>query len=231
MSEHKTRFADDATLAHIITLERDLAQKRKEFAKLKLNLHTAVSQGHQAMQHCRHLITTERNPMNTPEIILPAIGQPFAGGFFGGRFFMGTQARAIIFAPANEGEFEDVQYHKNSKGIEGATSAFDGLANTVAMAEAGSPLAKKILKLRIGGFDDWHLMACVPALVLYREIILVPEFKPGTKDGFACAWYWTSTRHAEDSDYAWCQSFDYGDQSYGIHDGSLRARAVRTIAI
>lgn len=169
--------------------------------------------------------------MNAPEIILPAIGQPFAGGFLGGRFFLGAQARAIIFASADEGEFEDVKYHKNNNGIEGATSYVDGLANTQAMAAAGSTLAKKILGLRIGDCDDWHLMASVPALVLRTEISQVPEFKAGTKNGFAREYYWTSTRHAEYRVSAWCQSFSSGGQYDRYHLNSLRARAVRTIAI
>lgn len=169
--------------------------------------------------------------MNTSKIIIPPIGAAFAGGFFGGRFFLGAHPRAIIFAPADEGEFEDVQYHKNLKGIEGAISAVDGLANTQAMAAGGSPLAKKILKLRIGGFNDWHLIARVPALVMHSEISPLPTFKDDTKNGFARASYWTSTRHAEITDYAWCQSFDYGYQDFINHNDSLRARAVRTIAI
>jgi hypothetical protein len=162
---------------------------------------------------------------------LPAIGAAFEGGFFGGRFFIGAQPRAIIFAPRAKGEFESVKYHKNADGIEGATNPFDGLANTEAMAAAGSPLARKIRKLTIGGKKDWHLIARVPALVLFSEIRAVKAFDEGTTNGFAREWYWTSTRHAEYFGCAWCQSVIYGSQDDLYHDCSLRARAVRTIPI
>ena len=49
------------------------------------------------------------------------------------------------------------------------------------------------------------------------------EFKPN--------WYWSNTRHAEDSRYAWFQSFDHGDQDDTLTRHKLCARAVRRITI
>ncbi|MFA6203751.1 MAG: hypothetical protein WC710_11265 [Gallionella sp.] len=44
-------------------------------------------------------------------------------------------------------------------------------------------------------------------------------------------WYWSNTQHSGDSDYAWCQSFCYGNQlNFHEHD-QLRARAVRRSVI
>lgn len=42
--------------------------------------------------------------------------------------------------------------------------------------------------------------------------------------------YWTRETHASDSAYAWCQTFDYGDQG-DSHKGSYycRARAIRRV--
>ena len=51
------------------------------------------------------------------------------------------------------------------------------------------------------------------------------------KDRFKETWYWSSTQHAANADYAWCQDVDDGVQSYGGKDDELRARAVRRLAI
>jgi hypothetical protein len=158
-------------------------------------------------------------------------GTPFAGGFYAGRFFIGGQAYALIVAPKAEGELEESAWTKSRKRVAGATSYCDGLANTEAMLAAGSGLAKWARGLRIGGFDDWHLPSRLQALVMYGELSTLPDFQEPDENGLACAWYWTSTQHAEDDVYAWYQSFSYGGQYYGLKLTELRARAVRMIRI
>lgn len=54
--------------------------------------------------------------------------------------------------------------------IDGALSYFDGRANTIAMAEGGSELAKWALGLRIGGNDDWYLPSQDELEILYRNL-------------------------------------------------------------
>ena len=49
------------------------------------------------------------------------------------------------------------------------------------------------------------------------------EFKP--------EWYWTREQHAGFDDFAWCQNFYHGNQSYYHKGNQLRARAVRRLAI
>ena len=169
--------------------------------------------------------------MNTKTMQGIVIGTAMAGGYFGGGIYINNEPRGIIVSPKLEGEFANMRWHKNLNGIEGALSYSDGLANTIAMAEAGSPLAEKMLKLRIGGFDDWHLMARTQALIIQGELCVLPEFKPGTENGFERDYYWTSTRHAEGSDYAWYQNFGNGGQNDDRHGSQLFARAVRTIAL
>lgn len=39
--------------------------------------------------------------------------------------------------------------------------------------------------------------------------------------------YWSNTQHAADSDGAWYQDFDHGDQHDGYKTGELRVRSVR----
>lgn len=165
------------------------------------------------------------------QIALPTIGAPFAGGFYAGRLFIRDEPHALILAPKADGELEDVRWHKNTKRIDGATHYADGLANTRAMAEAGSPLAKQILALRIGGFDDWHLPSRLQALVLFGELRALPQFAEDQPEGLATEWYWTSAQHAEGSGFAWYQSFFYGYQDRFHKACELRARAVRTIKL
>jgi len=43
--------------------------------------------------------------------------------------------------------------------------------------------------------------------------------------------YWSGEQHAANADYAWYQLFYYGNQLYDTKNYSLRARAVRRVAI
>jgi len=104
------------------------------------------------------------------------IGTAMGDGFYAGRIMIDNQAFAIIVAPKNEGEHPDTQWHDNYDSIEGATSYFDGLANTNAMVEAGSTLAKWARELRIGGNDDWYLPSQDELEIIYRNL------KPNTRE-------------------------------------------------
>jgi hypothetical protein len=169
--------------------------------------------------------------MNSPtsKILIP--GAAFGGGFFAGRLFVGADAYALIVAPKDEGEFTDVAWNKSAKRVKGAESYCDGLANTRAMLDAGSALAKGALDLRIGGFDDWHIPSRLQALVMHGELSRLPDFQEDTAEGFAREWYWTSSQHAEDGDSAWYQSFLNGYQGSTRKGNELRARAVRMIKL
>ena len=48
---------------------------------------------------------------------------------------------------------------------------------------------------------------------------------------FKARWYWSNEQHAEDSSYAWLQSFNYGLQYYWLQVNKGMARAVRRVAI
>lgn len=115
--------------------------------------------------------------MDTPTIntIPTAIGEAFAGGFTTGRIFVDRRPFLLITAPKAEGLITEVAWNGKMKRVDGAVSYFDGLANTRAMAEAGSEAAKQVLALRIGGFDDWYIPSRDELELQYRA------FKP-TKD-------------------------------------------------
>ncbi len=56
-------------------------------------------------------------------------------------------------------------------------------------------------------------------------------FKAGSAEALDDTWYWSSTKHASDSDSAWFQTFNYGRQnSSSVYDEG-RARAVRRLPI
>jgi Protein of unknown function (DUF1566) len=168
--------------------------------------------------------------MNTQKIPTKP-GIAFGGGFYAGRFFIGTQAYALIVAPKADGQTAPMPWNSSLKNVAGAMSYCDGLANTKAMARAGSDLAKKVLALRIGGFKDWHLPSRLQLLLAFHELATVKTFAHDAKEAFDYAWYWSSTQRAEYAGYAWMQDFSYGGQYGGHKANEWRARAVRMIKL
>jgi hypothetical protein len=104
--------------------------------------------------------------------VIPNVTEPFAGGFLAGRIRVGDQVFALVVAPKEGGEHDDVAWSGSTKSVDGATSFFDGRANTEAMAAAGSETAKWALGLTLGGFSDWYLPSRDELEILYRA------FKP-----------------------------------------------------
>ena len=102
--------------------------------------------------------------------IQPILGTSMGGGFYAGRIMIEGQAYALIVAPKAEGEKNGSTWIGRNKSVTGALSYVDGLANTCAMAEAGSKLALWAQELRIGGFDDWYLPAQDELEVVYRNL-------------------------------------------------------------
>ena len=112
----------------------------------------------------------------TQATLVPAtVGQPFEGGFYGGKIRIGVAIFAIVWAPKAEGEIKGPWLDAYTS-VPGATSCFDSMANTRAMADAGSPIAKAALAANIGGHTDW----CVPA----RDVLEMGYryLKPGTEE-------------------------------------------------
>src|SRR5690349_25006481 len=99
---------------------------------------------------------------------LPAIGAPLAGGFFIGI----TEENGVKFANISAGAAGELhgKWNESPTPVAGAASRTDGLANTQAMAEAGSELAKAALALVIDGFSDWAIPALDQQGLQYREL-------------------------------------------------------------
>ena len=113
--------------------------------------------------------------------ILPLLGTSMGGGFYAGRIRIEDQVYALIVAPKAEGELASTTWIARNKSVPGALSYYDGLANTHAMADAGSKLAKWALDLRIGDADDWYLPAQDELEILYRNL------KPSSQENYCWA--------------------------------------------
>jgi hypothetical protein len=102
--------------------------------------------------------------------ILPLIGTTMDGGFYAGRILIDGKPYALIVAPKDEGERVGVEWIGDYKDVPGAKSWNDGLANTDAMAEAGSPLAQWARDLRIACHADWYLPSQDELEIMYRNL-------------------------------------------------------------
>lgn len=88
-----------------------------------------------------------------------AHGAPFEGGFYGGIITIpNAPLHALVWAPKAQGEIKGI-WLQSYKDVPNAASCFDSAGNTLAMAEAGSPIAKIALDAHINGYTDW----CIPA--------------------------------------------------------------------
>ena len=106
---------------------------------------------------------------------LPAIGTPMPGGFFAGAYLLNGQRRALITSPKKLGELNDSVWIKDYQNVPSAQSLNDGLANTKAMAEAGSDIAKQALAAVIDGLNDFYIPSQDELEIIYRA------FKPTTE--------------------------------------------------
>ncbi|MGD0585560.1 MAG: DUF1566 domain-containing protein [Oryzomonas sp.] len=144
---------------------------------------------------------------------IPALGAPFAGGFFGGEYVLDGQRFALVVAPKAEGEKLDVPYKaKNFGAADGTDSDDDGVINCVRINDADHPAAEFCLDLSIGGFTDWFLPSRDELAVLCRNLgptrKKTPEpFRSGDSEAFAERWHWSSTEFASYSGYAWVVDF------------------------
>lgn len=111
-------------------------------------------------------------------ITLPAIGSTFEGGFFAGRFALDGKVYALIVSPKAQGEHDDIAYGEYGQEITGAGNFNDGMANTIAMADAGSEMARLALNLNIDGHTDWYIPSRDELELLYRNL------KPTTSSNY-----------------------------------------------
>ncbi len=148
---------------------------------------------------------------------LPEIGQPLADGtFFGRHWLNGKEYAYIDLGKSAEFTGEWGEYGQN---VDGAASYRDGASNTVAMAEAGSPIAKQALEIGAGVF--------IPSAL--ELALLFSAKQAGELTGFSDRWYWSSTQCSANG--AFNTYFTDGGTYYHGKGHHLRVRPVRKILI
>lgn len=107
-------------------------------------------------------------------------GTAFAGGFYFGQINIDGQLYALVVSPKDSGQFIG-KWSEHYDRIEGANSVADGFKNTLAMADAGSDIAKRALGLTINGQAVWYIPARDELEQIFRHL------KPTTRENY-CSW-------------------------------------------
>lgn len=148
----------------------------------------------------------------TPEVgqFWPAQNAWYAGpvAYPDGRVF-------ALLLPADFASVGEKEWGEYGKKIECADSLHDGLANTQAMAEAGSPAAVAVMEHG----DGCYLPSRIEALQLFATL----------KDKIGSGAAWTSTQYSDN--YAWYQDFPYGTQHDHGKFYEVRAVPVRRLIL
>ena len=147
---------------------------------------------------------------------LPARGQPLAGGTFIERYWVNNQERALILLGAEHDLFG--AYGEYGQDIAGAGHYVDGEANTRAMAEAGSALAKKVLELGA------HIAA-----PLEGQLLMAAKHSGLITDLREDRLYWLSAQRSASTAYG--VDFEVGWQVINAKDAELLVRPVRSLPI
>ncbi|MCP9825332.1 collagen-like protein [Synechococcus sp. EJ6-Ellesmere] len=118
-------------------------------------------------------------PTGTPVASLPAIGAAYEGGFYGGlisQSMNGVATHALIVSPKATGQ--SIRACKTTGTLTtGASSTFDGWANSNAANDAAHPATQWARGLTIATFSDWYIPALFELEILYRR------FKPDGSEG------------------------------------------------
>jgi len=181
-------------------------------------------------------------------------GTEMDDGFAVARLNVDGAHYGLILPPKAESEHAPIAWNDSLKMIKGALSYGDGLANTKAMAKAGSQLAQWALdnKMHIPSLDEMELLyrhfkpgtaknscyaraginlSAVPPTYPYTpdspKQTNLKAFREGGAEAFELEWYRTSTQHAAGPDYAWMQHFGDGYQDLNHKSDYCRSRAVR----
>lgn len=180
---------------------------------------SGMVQGQQAAAEAQFVRVTD-----APRISQPWRGQ---GGTYGGimRGLDGHPDYHLIVPTDPAAYIKEIAWGPTDHKVEGATSEWDGLANTKALVNDAKahPAAEWAANLRIEDEGNFFTDLYLPSR---REARLLASTVP---ELFADGWHWLSTQSS--AHVAWIQYFSDGNQSYYDKDSSWQARAVRRIPI
>ena len=132
-----------------------------------------------------------------------------------GRGHDGGRDYSLILPTDKSTIFEKRSLGTYGTDVTGATSDHDGMANTTALAIAGSNLCVEALSVEIEGHKDFYLMSRTDARLCWAN---APEL-------FEKEWYLTSTQYS--STIAWLQLFSDGHTGNYYKNFEARARFCR----
>ena len=185
-------------------------------------------------------------------------GTMFEGDVFLGRILVEGIAYAIFQPPKVLAEHAPAVWNESLKSVKGALSWCDGLANTKAMAKAGSQIAQWALDndLHIPAMDEQELqyrilkpstrknwcyarsginLSAQPPTYPYTpdfpKQTKLKAFREGGPEAFALAFYWSSTQPPATPDSAFGQDFGDGRQSDARKSFKCPVRTVRRYRI
>lgn len=156
---------------------------------------------------------------------IPALGEywPGQGGVNAGlmRGHDGTPDYYLIVATGADAEFQDVKWGPYNHTVSGASSPWDGLANTKAMLSDREPhpAADRATSYSCDGHSDYYLPA-------RRELQLAEANCP---EVFSDGWHWSSTQRSASS--AFSMYFGGGSQNLNGKGSEFRVRPVRRFFI
>ena len=165
---------------------------------------------------------------------IPVLGAAYGGGYVGAIIPWTDGYHAIcIAAPTAEGDFGALTWDPKYKPAPGATSFHDGLANSISIDDDQHPAAQKCRAGRIGGHEDWHLLAHAPQTAILANCCplwtTLDAFKEGGPAAYHKDAYWSSTQSQFVSGYAWNQDFGDGYSGLWGKGNGLRVRLGRIV--
>lgn len=127
----------------------------------------------------------------------------------------------LIATVGGEAEKAGVAWGPEDLDVPGAQDDWDGLANTIAMANNGRqhPAAEWVRGLAIDGHSDFYIPSQQEQRLLWAR---VPKL-------FQSRYYWSSTQSSRHD--AWLQSFGDGGQGRNDKRHEARIRAVRRFTV
>lgn len=169
----------------------------------------------------------------------------------------GGVTRAILLPPKAVREHPAAPWNDNRDRVTGAQSYYDGQANTAAMAAAGSKIAQAAIErglyipardeldaiyraFKPGTDDNWGYRSgdnpsSVPPGYPHEPQnpaqCAIEDHHTGGAEAIPEEWVWSSTQHASDDAFAWCQHFSYGHQNDYRKGSEFEVVLVRSVII